>query len=198
MARRRECGKVGEMKAKIPLLVFLIWGSVCLAQEPAYKGQSPETVKTEDGRSFQGMVSAKDDYTLVIESVTGLANVPIAALQGESWKKYSRDKERKEDGRFWSERREALTLKWEKGDKATPLDKALEEIIPHMGAITVYETAQTKNKETNSGTLASKPQGKGAEAAPRLLFSGPSGLGSAGVPSLPTQAPTLPSVPSFP
>lgn len=190
------------MRTVFPLVVFLMCANAGQALEPVYQGAAPEEVKTEDGRSFLGMVTAKDDYTLVIESVAGLANVPIAALQGESWKKYSKDKERKQDGRFWTERKEALTLKWEKGDKTTPLEKLLEEVTPYAGIIAAYKASQSGGKEEVSGQGAratAQSQGKKAETAPISLFSGPSGLGGgAGVPNLPTQAPTLPSVPSLP
>ena len=165
------------------------------AQQAAAK--KPEKVETLDGRSFFGIVTVKDDYTIVIESDSGLTNLPVAALKGDSWKEYSKDDERKEDGRFWSERKDSLTKGWEKGGKAGPLEAILAPLEPYAASIVSFET-QRDAQQKEAADKQPVPSEKAATTTRTeiKLFSGPGALGAGGLPAIPTVPGALPVSPS--
>lgn len=175
-------------------LVLLASASLCLAQQPSVPSSAatPEKVQTEDGRSFLGIVTIKDNYTILISTDTGLTNLPIAALKGDSWKKYSKDDVRSGDGRFWSERQDSLTKGWEKGGKSQPLDLVLAEIVPHLGEIASFKASQPPAEPKKPGAQPSVTPD--ATVVEINLFSGPGGFGGGKAPSLPG----LPGIPSAP
>lgn len=203
--------KLNEELMKIiacSFLAVLMAGGMASAQQPSEpeKGKSAQSVTTEDGKKYFGIITIKDDYTIRIESDSGIANVPIAALQGDTWKKYSKDDERKDDGRFWSERKEVLVLKWEKNGGQGSLEQALEVIEPYLPAIKTFE--QTKKTDDQAAAAKPKPGAlpeAAASASPKSaveirLFSGPGALGLGAPPAtvgdvmkqVPSSVPQLP------
>lgn len=185
------------MKKMLVCLGFVVLGLALPVMAQQDTEAKPEKVETLDGRSFFGIVTVKDDYTIVIESDSGLTNLPLAALKGDSWKEYSKDDERKEDGRFWSERKDSLTKGWEKGGKTGPLEAILAPLEPYATSIVSFETQRDAQQKEVAGKQSVPGSEKASTTRTEIkLFSGPGALGAGGLPTVPTVPGSLPVSPS--
>jgi hypothetical protein len=157
---------------------------------PALKSEEtppPQSVTRIDGTKFFGVIELTDDYTVRIQSDTGIQNLPVAALGKEDFQRFTSGSDRSEDGRLWSERKKALEGEKE-SDPARPLEIEIQlsELGPLQAVIAAYESSSgAKSAEANPSPEASpSPGAEGPEPpSPRLLFSGP---GSLGVPTVPS------------
>ncbi len=168
--------------------------SITLAQTPAETPSVPkkEKVTKMDGQSFFGIVTLTDDYTLKISNDSGILKIPIALLGESDFKKFGLQKDRSNDGRLWSERKDALEEQKgndEQGDskKSASDNSAIEiqlgEIAVFQPIITAFEMTQTDQKKKGGDTAetseaAGNDQAKGTEEPGRKLFSGPGGMGN--------------------
>lgn len=175
------------------VLSVALTGSVMAAEETG----TPETPKKDkvtklDGTSFFGIVEVTDDYTVRVKNDEGIMKVPMAMLGEKDFKKYGFGKDRSKDGKFWSERQDALEAEKEKedtqGDKPdrkkkdddAMIEVNLAQIAPFQPLIDAYEknVADKKKSEDEAADKqkGDKPEG---ETPGRSLFSktGIPGLG---------------------
>ena len=169
--------------------------AACLSLHAAETPDAEKTPVTKiDGSKVFGLVEITDDYTIKISSDSGLQKIPLALLGEKDFRKYGFSKDRSKDGRFWSERKDALeTAKQDeagkKEDGAKKSDSAdieirLAELAPFQPLIAAYENikppqaASAEKEETKEGDPA-KPAGKSSTLH---MFSGP---GSFNIPTVP-------------
>lgn len=141
----------------------------------------PQEVTKLDGKKLFGIVEITDDYTIRISSDTGLQKIPIALLSQEDFEKYAKTKDRSQDGRLWSERKDALEdNKSQNKEKSADIEIRLGEISAFQPAIDAYEKtlADKKKPSENPGSGA---ESTSLQAPVQSLFSGP-GTTLGGVP----------------
>lgn len=152
--------------------------------DAAPKDAKPEKVTKLNGTSFFGIVEVTDDYTIRVKSDTGIQKVPITQLGDKDFKKYGFGKDRSKDGKFWSERQDALEQEKEsegdsktKGDDKAAIEVRLTEIEAFQPLIDAYEKNLADKKKDEATEKEQKP--KGEETEGRSLFSktGIPGLG---------------------
>ena len=157
--------------AAAALLVFTRFADAETPTAP----QEPTKVTKLDGTSFFGIVEVTDDYTIRVKSDTGIQKIPLALLGEKDFKKFGFEKDRSQDGKFWSERKEALEAEKSSGQTASKNDdEALEiplaEIAPFQPLIDAYEKSLADQKPTDAPDKDA--QNDPAEKAPfRSLFS---------------------------
>jgi len=108
----------------LPKHLFLLGVAAVLAGAPA-RAQMPtpppppiddeekqsdkkDSILLLDGKTLFGRIEMTDDYTLRISNDSGLMKIPLALLGEKDFKKYTSQKDRSNDGRLWSERKDAL------------------------------------------------------------------------------------------
>ena len=147
-----------------------------------------------DGSKVFGLVEITDDYTIKISSDSGIQKIPLALLGEKDFRKYGFSKDRSQDGRFWSERKDALEA--EKGDETAKKDDAaskeesadieirLAELAPFQPLIAAYESI--KKPENTPAKKDEAKEGDSANSASKSstlhMFTGP---GSLNVPTVP-------------
>jgi hypothetical protein len=154
---------------RFPLLLFI--GVLASCSLWAAEPKEGEVTKL-DGKKVFGVIEVTDDYTIRISSDTGLQNIPIAMLSESDFRKFGFAKDRRTDGRFWSERKDALEkTKSSDGDKTANDNKSggfeirLAEIAPFQPVIDLYQKSlpdkQPKNdsKEENGKTTSPTADG---------------------------------------
>jgi hypothetical protein len=116
----------------IPVVLLAACSSLNAAETPDAKKTQVTKI---DGSKVFGLVEITDDYTIKISSDSGIQKIPLALLGEKDFRKYGFSKDRSKDGRFWSERKDALeatkgdeTAKEEDGAKksdpaCSPLDR---------------------------------------------------------------------------
>lgn len=168
------------------LLVFAI-PALAQRENPA----APQTVTKLDGTKLFGLIEVTDDYTLRIQSDSGIVNLPLAALSQADFQKYSAAKDRSKDGRLWSERQNALEAEKQKKEgpkgETAGIEIQLSELAPLQPLIAAYESVlgrESSQPATAPEAEASpSPASGGTESPPtRNLFSGP---GSFDLPTVP-------------
>lgn len=182
------------MKRAFALVFSIALTGWVVAAEDDGTPQAPKKDKVTklDGTSFFGLVEVTDDYTVRVKSDTGITKIPMAMLGEKDFKKYGFGKDRSKDGKFWSERQDALEQEQEKNaeQKDTPdkkkkdddsmIEVNLSEIAPFQPLIDAYEKSVADKKKTD-GDAADKQKGDKPEAETpgRSLFSktGIPGLG---------------------
>lgn len=188
------------------LLSLLLCGAAlnCMAAED---GATETKVEKLNGTSVFGIVEITDDYTLKVKTDSGLQNIPLAMLSEKDFQKYAFKKDRSQDGRLWSERKQAVESS---NSKDSVVEVRLAEIAPFQPFIDAYEKTQAEKKATATSEpkepadtfkpLFSRP-GAPSMAQPFGGFASPSAAAAAGssaistVGSGATSLPTLPSVP---
>lgn len=190
--------------------------------------KKPHTIFLLDGSALFGKVELTDDYTLKVSSDSGIQKIPLALLGQSDFKKYGFSKDRSKDGKFWSDRNDAVNDQQKKDDSkgnkdsgdSSQLQVSLTEILPFQGLISSYKKDNPK-KDDSSGSdqkdkTASNSGSGGGQGLPfQPLFSQPgmsslptaplNGLGSGGgLPSapgtslLPSPTGGLPGLPTSP
>ncbi|HRJ72049.1 MAG TPA: hypothetical protein PLS03_07475 [Terrimicrobiaceae bacterium] len=172
----------------------LFLASFAPAAEPSGTPE-PAKLTTLDGASLFGIIEVTDDYTVRVKSDTGIQKIPLALLGESDFKKYGFGKDRSQDGKFWSERQNALESQKDSGpakgeNEDGTWEIRLAELAPFQPLIDAYEKSIA---EKNSNTAADKnaSEDRTAQAPFRALFSQPgvpgsvpqpfSGLGSSAV-----------------
>ncbi len=170
----------------LALMVSLVISSPGRAANP----KEGEVTKL-DGKKVFGMIEVTDDYTVRVSSDSGLQNIPLAMLSEKDFRKLGFSKDRNNDGRFWSERKDALEGAQKdsaenkadpKNDKSSSFEISLKEIAPFQPLIDVYEKsladkkpADSENKEENGGKDTSLTVG--GNSPMKQLFTHP-GMGN--------------------
>ena len=141
-----------------------------------------------DGTKFLGIVEVTDDYTVRIQSDSGIQNIPIALLGDRDFRKFGLNKDRTQDGRLWSERKTALEEEKKtpsKNSTAAAIEIRLAEVAPFQPVIELYESAKPKSTVSQNKS-ASEDTEKGTnstgESSTLHMFTGP---GSLNLPSVP-------------
>lgn len=164
------------MSNRIPWAVLLSAALIplgAMAEDPsAPQNPKPEKVTKLNGVSLFGIVEVTDDYTVRVKSDTGIQKVPIAQLGDGDFKKFGFKKDRSQDGKFWSERQDAL--KKEKETNSNEQDDAaieikLTEIAPFQPLIDAYEKSLANKKADEASQARKKDQAN--ETPGRSLFS---------------------------
>lgn len=171
------------MKAPVILAAAatLILASFVRAEETTGAAE-PAKVTKLDGTSFFGVVEVTDDYTVRVKSDTGIQKIPLALLGESDFKKYGFAKDRSQDGKFWSERQEALESEKDREPAKGKTDGEaweirLAELAPFQPLIDAYEKSIADKK---SGTAPDKetPKDTASQTPFRSLFSQPGVPGS--------------------
>ncbi len=178
------------MSFRIPwavlLCVALTIVSAFAEEEESGNEDSPKEPKEEkvtklNGMSLFGIVEVTDDYTVRVKSDSGIQNIPIAMLGEKDFKKFSSKKDRSEDGKLWSERKDALEGE-KKNNKSDKDDAAIEinlkEIAPLQPLIDAYDKSLADKKKDED--QEKEKTEKSEETPGRSLFSktGIPGLGN--------------------
>ncbi len=158
--------------------------SVQAAAEPA-----PENgqVTKLDGTKMFGLIEVTDDYTLKISSDSGIQKIPLALLGEKDFRKYGFGKDRSKDGRFWSERKDALESEKTSSQNSGDIEIRLAELTLFQPVIAAYESLKppkgTATEKEASETDVAKDQAKTPEKSSSMhMFSGP---GSLNIPNAP-------------
>ena len=165
--------------------------ALALASSPAQeKAPAPKAEKVTklDGTSFFGIVTLSDDYTLKISNDSGLMKIPLALLGERDFKKFGLQKDRSKDGRFWSERKDALEDEKKEGDSTkdasqdhSAVEIQLSEIAVFQPVIAAYEATLIEDPKPEA--VQSPDQEKPTKDEPgRRLFSGPGTVGNLQLP----------------
>jgi hypothetical protein len=163
------------------LLLCAILASLSLPVWAQNEKAKPQEVTKLDGRKILGIVEITDDYTIRISSETGLQKIPIALLSQADFEKFTRTKDRSQDGRLWSERKAALVEnRSQNKEKSGEIEIRLGEIAAFQPLIDAYEKSLTDKKKSPEST---KPGSENTDllAPVQSLFSGP-GTTLGGVP----------------
>lgn len=151
---------------------------------PAQNEKEQEVTKL-DGTKVFGIVEITDDYTIRISSDSGLQKIPLALLSEKDFEKYTKTKDRSQDGRLWSERKNALEDKKSKDkNQSADIEIRLGEIAAFQPLIDAYEKSLADKKKSASSTdEKSRTGSKESTTTPLIqsLFSGP-GTTLGGVP----------------
>ncbi len=183
--------------------------------------KKPKTIMLLDGSVLFGKVELTDDYTLKVSSDSGIQKIALSMLGESDFKKYGFNKDRSQDGRFWSDRQDAVNDQQRKdsskGDKSKDngtLEISLAELLPFQGLISNYQKDNPKKDSSSDGEQKDKTASTDSTQLPFMpLFSQPgmsslptsplSGLGTGGgLPSapgtglLPTPGVGLPGLPT--
>ena len=169
---------------KLPLLLLMVM--TVSASGWAADPKQGEVTKL-DGKKVFGMIEVTDDYTVRVSSDSGIQNIPLVLLSEKDFKKLGFSKDRNQDGRFWSERKEALEGAQENSeenktgsDKEKPdsFEISLKEIAVFQPLIEVYEKsladkkpATPENKEATDNKASLTAEGN---APMKGLFTQPS------------------------
>jgi len=146
---------------RFPLFLPMLMAAT-LAVSPLGWADAPQDgeVTKLDGKKVFGIIEVTDDYTVRVTSDSGLQNIPLAMLSEKDFKKLGFSKDRSQDGRFWSERKDALEGAQKDENKTEAKDGqpdsfeiSLKEIAPFQPLIEVYEKtlAEKKPAENKEG-----------------------------------------------
>jgi hypothetical protein len=143
------------------------------------------TVTALDGTKCSGFIKVTDDYTIRIMNDSGITRFPIAQLGESDFQEYGFRKNRARDGRFWYERKEALTSSEKDarcktdaqfGGKSS-VESRLKEISAFQPFITAYENSLASRKSDQSTDTSQAAEKTDTYDVPfRPMFSEP-GLG---------------------
>lgn len=173
------------MKRPLPLRAACILGIAAISltawsQQP----KTGEITKLNGQKSF-GLIEITDDYTIRVTSDSGLQKIPLAMLGESDFRKLGFNQDRSKDGRFWSERQDALeTEKSSEGQPGAPkkdtaaLELRLAEVAAFQPLIDAYEkTLADKNGDASQSP--EKPPGNSSMASttPMNNLFGKSGMG---------------------
>lgn len=160
---------------------------------PAPEAPKKEKVTKMNGQSFFGIVTLTDDYTLKVSSDSGIMKIPLALLGESDFKKFGLQKDRSQDGRLWSERKDALEdqkKEDEEGGKqkksasssdSSAIEIQLGEIAVFQPLISAYEMTQAGNKKSDGDKAEATDKDdktQGSDEPGRKLFSGPGNIGN--------------------
>lgn len=192
-----------------PLLLCAILVSVPLPMWAQDEKNKPQEVTKLNGQKILGIVEVTDDYTIRISNDTGLQKIPIALLSQTDFDKFTKTKDRSQDGRLWSERKDALEeSKSQNKEKSGDIEIRLGEIAAFQPLIDAYEKSLADKKKSSENPKAGT-ENTDFQAPVQSLFSGPGttlggvpGAGTAGsviAPAISTGAGALQSLaPSAP
>lgn len=152
--------------------------------------KKPHTIMLLDGSVLFGKVELTDDYTLKVSSDSGIQKIALSMLGESDFKKYGFGKDRSQDGRFWSDRQDAVSDQQRKdgskSDKSKDdgmLEISLAELVPFQSLISSYQKDNPKKDDSAGGDQKDKDKtaSTGSTQLPFTpLFSQP------GMSSLPT------------
>ncbi len=136
------------------LIPLLVCGAVmnCLATEIEPK---PTKVEKINGSTVFGLAEITDDYTLRVKTDSGLQNIPLTSLAEKDFLKYGFQKDRSQDGKFWSERKKAVQSS---GSKDSVVEVHLAEIAPFQPIIDAYEKKQASQKKAQIPAPKTPPE----------------------------------------
>jgi len=164
------------MKLPLWLLALCLISLIARAEDPSAKGKE---VTKLDGTKLFGIVEVTDDYTIRVSNDSGIMKIPLALLGESDFKKYGFQKDRSKDGRFWSERQQALETEKDSGSESkssnsdNPLfELKLKEIAVFQPLIDAYEKTVSDKKSKDAETAKSN-QPKTPDEPVRALFSSP-------------------------
>lgn len=142
-----------------------------IEEEDKEKEDKKESIVLLDGKTLFGKVEMTDDYTLRVTHDSGLMKIPLALLGEKDFKKYSSKKDRSNDGRLWSERKDALE-KEEKKDAGRDKDEKvggdtfeiqLKEIAIFQPAIDAYQKLLSDKKSSKENPAKDGETAKNAK-----------------------------------
>lgn len=171
------------------VLSMALTGWVFAEENQPQEAPKKDKVTKLDGTSFFGLVEVTDDYTVRVKNDNGIMKIPLAMLGEKDFQKYGFGKDRSKDGKFWSERQDALEAEKEKNDSqdgkaegkkkddSTMIEVNLAQVAPFQPLIDAYEkSVADKKKDNDEAASKQKPE---TETPGRSLFSktGIPGLG---------------------
>lgn len=163
---------VSCLRSLVCLWVYATLASLALAETP----QSGEITKL-DGTKLTGLIEVTDDYTIRVTSDSGLQKIPLALLSENDFRKYGFAQDRQQDGRFWSERQDALENAQKNANPKKPdqtdggFEIRLREIAAFQPIIDLYEKNVADQKQADSAQKATS----GHQAAAALSGNSPMG-----------------------
>lgn len=163
------------MKRPLSLRAACLLGIVALSLTGWSQDQKPGEVTKLNGQKSFGLIEITDDYTIRVTSDTGLQKIPIAMLSESDFRKFGFTRDRGKDGRFWSERQDALEAEKKDGE-AQPGEKkkdhaALEVRLAEIAAFQPFIDAYEK---TVADKKSSTPENKATDKAPTSTTAGSS------------------------
>jgi hypothetical protein len=170
------------MKRPLSLRAACLLGIAAISLTGWSQEQKTGEVTKLNGQKSFGVIEITDDYTIRVTSDTGLQKIPIAMLGESDFRKLGFNQDRSKDGRFWSERQDALET--EKNSDAKPgapkkdnaaLELRLAEVAAFQPLIDAYEKSVADQKSSAPQT-PEKPDGNNSATPMNNLF-GQSGMG---------------------
>ncbi len=165
------------MKLSLWFLALCLLPALAWAEEGSPK---PGQVTKLDGTKAFGIIEVTDDYTIRISNDSGIQKIPLALLGEKDFQKYGFQKDRSKDGRFWSERKDALEDEKEseshskKPNADSPMfELKLKEIAAFQPVIDVYEKTLADKKSKESETAKNDSNTSSPAEPVRALFSQP-------------------------
>lgn len=160
---------------RFPLFLPMLVAATLAISSSGWAADPKEGEVTKlDGKKVFGVIEVTDDYTVRVTSDSGIQNIPLALLSEKDFKKLGFNKDRNQDGRFWSERKDALEDAQKDEDKKEAKDGqpsnfeiSLKEIAPFQPLIEVYEKTLADKKP---GTPENKEGADGKDTS--LTVSG--------------------------
>ncbi len=147
---------------------------VCFALPLPAQDEKAQEVTKLDGTKVFGIVEITDDYTIRISSDSGLQKIPIALLSEKDFEKYTKNKDRSQDGRLWSERKNALENNKSKDkNQSADIEIRLGEIAAFQPLIDAYEKSLADKNKSASSTDEKSRTGSTTNPPIQSLFSGP-------------------------
>lgn len=175
------------MKRPLSLRAACLFGIAAISLTGWSQEQKTGEVTKLNGQKSIGLIEITDDYTIRVTSDTGLQKIPLAMLSESDFRKFGFSQDRSKDGRFWSERQDALEA--EKNSEAQPgapkkdnaaLELRLAEVAAFQPLIDAYEKTVAGQK-SNTPQTPEKPEGNNSVTggSPMNNLFGQSGMGKA-------------------
>jgi len=167
------------------LAALLVFPFLALAQNtpttgsgtgaPPASGKPGEVTKL-DGTKVFGIIEITDDYTIRITTDTGITKLPLAALSEGDFEKFTKGKDRSQDGKLWSDRKDALTAQQNKpGGDTSAIEIPLGKLAGFQSLIDSYQKSHP-DKGANNPADSAKPPTDASSATSSVptqkLFSG--------------------------
>lgn len=170
------------MKRPLSLRAACLLGIAAISLTGWSQEQKTGEVTKLNGQKSIGLIEITDDYTIRVTSDTGLQKIPLAMLSESDFRKFGFSQDRSKDGRFWSERQDALEA--EKNSDAQPgapkkdnaaLELRLAEVAAFQPLIDAYEKTVADQKSSTP----QKPDGNNSATSttPMNNLFGQSGMG---------------------
>lgn len=177
------------MKRPLSLRAACLLGIMAFSLAGWSQDQKPGEVTKLNGQKCFGLIEITDDYTIRVTSDTGLQKIPIAMLSESDFRKFGFHQDRSKDGRFWSERQDALESEKKDGEGQpgtakkdnAALELHLKEIAVFQPFIDAYEKTLTDKKSANSELPATDKASNGttsASSSPMNKLFSQSGMGN--------------------